>query len=242
VNETFVKRFFDHDNPLGRHIGWGGQSSVLDIEIIGVVADQKSENLRDKPRPFTFTSTLQNQAPSAVTFYVRTSRDPIALAQGVPQTMARIDAALPVFEMKTVETQIQETQFLDRLFAWLSGAFGILATLLASVGLYGVTAFAVTRRTQEIGIRIALGATRPNVMNMILREVLVLTAFGLAVGIPAALMLGRFIESQLYGMKARDPLVLAGAILTIVAVSTLAGCLPARRASRIDPMQALRYE
>ena len=126
--------------------------------------------------------------------------------------------------------------------AWLSLAFGFLATLLASIGLYGITSFSVARRTQEIGIRMALGAARGNVLRLVMREVVILAAAGLGVGIPVALALGKLVESQLFAMKAGDPAVIAGAAAVVLLVSALAGYLPARRATRIDPMRALRWE
>jgi ABC-type antimicrobial peptide transport system permease subunit len=153
-----------------------------------------------------------------------------------------MDAALPVYDLKTVAAQIDETHFLDRLLAWLAVAFGCLATLLASIGLYGITAFNVSRRTQEIGIRMALGAARASVLRLVMREVLILTALGLLVAIPATLALGRLLESQLFEMKAADPLVILGAAAVVLLVSLLAGYIPAHRATRIDPMQALRWE
>jgi ABC-type antimicrobial peptide transport system permease subunit len=147
-----------------------------------------------------------------------------------------------MYDLRTLDAQIDETHFLDRLLAWLSVAFGCLAMLLASVGLYGITAFNVTRRTQEIGIRVALGAARDNVLRLVMQEVLILAVVGLIVGVAAALALGRLLESQLFEMTAGDPAVLAGATAVVLIVSILAGYLPARRATHIDPMQALRWE
>jgi ABC-type antimicrobial peptide transport system permease subunit len=202
----------------------------------------KGVDLREKAKPWTFTPELQDLTPSEVTFYLRTSQDPLSLAPAARQSVVSLDASLPVFNVKTVEMQIKETHFLDRLFAWLSIAFGVLATLLASVGLYGVTAYAVARRTQEIGIRIALGASRANVLRLILREVVSLVGAGVVVGVLAALALGRLVESQLFGIKANDPLVMLLAVGVIVSVTALAAYVPARRATGIDPMNALRYE
>ncbi len=241
VNEDFVRRYFPHESPLGRHIGWGGDGP-LDKEIVGVARDLKGGDLKEKIKPYTMTPALQDETPSEITFYIRAQRDPLALAQEARRMVAQLDASLPVYNVKTVERQIEETHFMERLFAWLSAAFGILATLLASVGLYGVTAYAVARRTQEIGIRIALGAERTNVLSLILREVLILAGAGVAIGIPSALALGRLVQSQLFGVKANDPAVMVAAAGVILAVSLFAGYLPARRATRIDPMEALRYE
>ncbi len=241
VNEEFVKRFYPHESPLGRRIGWGGDGPIT-MEIVGVARDIRGGDLKEKIKPWTFTPALQDEHPSEMTFYVRTNQDPLLLAGAARQMVAKSDASLPVFNVKTLERQVDETHFIDRLFAWLSAAFGLLATLLASVGLYGVTAYAVARRTQEIGIRMALGAERSNVLGLILREVLILVGVGVAVAVPVALALGRLVESLLFGIKGNDPMVLVVASCMIAAVSVLAGYLPARRATRIDPMTALRYE
>lgn len=241
VNETFQKRFFPHESPVGHRIGFG-ESGPTNLEIVGVVKDMKQGDLKEKPKPWTFSAVLQNPAPGAVTFYVRTARDPLTVAQAVRQVVNRLDASLPVYDLKTLDAQIGDTHFLDRLLAWLSVAFGFLATLLASIGLYGITAFNVTRRTQEIGIRMALGAARRNVLRLVMREVLILAGIGVVIGLTGALALGRLLESQLFEMKASDPAVMGGAMAVVLMVSALAGYLPARRAARIDPMQALRWE
>jgi predicted permease len=241
VNETFAKRFYPQESPLGHRIGWGPEGP-LEMEIVGVARDMKGGDLKEKAKPWTFTPALQDLTPSEMTFYLRTSRDPLSVAQAARQSVVSLDASLPVFNVKTVETQIKETHFLDRLFAWLSVAFGALATLLASVGLYGITAYAVARRTQEIGIRIALGASRGNVLRLMLSEVIFLVGAGVAVGVLGALGLGKLVESQLFGVNANDPLVILLAVGVIIAVTALAGYLPARRATGIDPMNALRYE
>ncbi len=149
---------------------------------------------------------------------------------------------MPVYAMKTVEAQLDETLLSDRLVALLSAGFGLLATLLASIGLYGVMAFVVARRRKELGIRLALGAQRTDVIWMVMREVLLLLAIGLAIGIPCALGAGRFVSDQLYGMQPHDPTIAIATLLLLTVVSALAGLIPAHRASRIDPILALRYE
>jgi ABC-type antimicrobial peptide transport system permease subunit len=174
--------------------------------------------------------------------YVRTgSASPAAFAQ-VRAEVRKLDPALPVFQLKTLKGQLDETLLTERLIALLSSAFGMLATLLAAIGVYGVMAFAVAGRRREMGIRLALGAQPSTVVWLVLREVLILVAIGLAVGVPSALALGRLVSSQLYGVEPHSPLVAAATVLFIGAVAGLAGLIPARRASRIDPVFALRYE
>ncbi len=238
VNETFVKRFFPHSNPIGRRTGF----LKLGWEIVGVVKDAKSDNMKQEPMPWVYTPGLEDPQPGAMHFYLQTKADPLSLAPAARAIVHRFDPSLPVVDVKTLEMQISETHAVDRLFAMLSAAFGLLATLLASIGLYGLTTYTVTRRTREIGIRIALGAERRNILWIVMQEVLLLTAIGLGIGIPASLALGRFVQDLLFEMQARDPLVLAVAAGTIIAVSLSAGYLPARRATAVDPVHALHYE
>ena len=155
---------------------------------------------------------------------------------------ARLDQSLPVFETKTVQGQLDETLLTDRLVALLSAGFGMLATLLASIGLYAVMAFVVARRRKELGIRIALGAQRTAILWSVMQEVLLLLAIGLAVGIPTGLGLGKFVSGQLYGIQGHDPSVAVGTVLLLTVISAFAGLIPAHRASRVDPILALRYE
>ena len=177
-----------------------------------------------------------------MTFFVRTGGDEQALAPQMRRAVRELDAGLPVYAMKSMTVQVEESISTDRLVAVLSSAFGLLATLLAAIGLYGVIAYAVTRRTAEIGIRVALGARRGDVLWLVMREVTLLAASGIAVGLPAALALGRCVQSELFGVKASDPAIFAAAALALAIVAGLAGFLPARRAARIDPIRALRYE
>ena len=156
--------------------------------------------------------------------------------------LRQLDAAMPLYEMKTVEGQLDETLLTDRLIALLSAGFGLLATVLASVGLYGVMAFVVVRRRKELGIRLALGAQPGGLIWLVMREVLLLLAIGLAVGVPAAMAAGRYIAAQLYGIEAKDPTIAIATVILLTVVSAAAGLIPARRASRIDPILALRYE
>jgi len=177
-----------------------------------------------------------------VTYYLRTTNSSAAAFSAIRNEVRTLDASMPVYAMKTLEGQLDETLLTDRLIATLAAGFGLLATLLASVGLYGVMAFVVARRRKELGIRLALGAEPGGVIWLVMKEVLLLLAIGLAVGIPAALGLGRFVASQLYGIEARDPWTATATLILLTLVSAAAGLIPAHRASRIDPILALRYE
>jgi ABC-type antimicrobial peptide transport system permease subunit len=174
--------------------------------------------------------------------YVRTTLPSSAAFNLVRNEVRQQDATLPVYSLKTLEGQLDETLLTDRLIALLSAGFGLLATVLASIGLYGVMAFVVARRKKELGIRLALGAQPGFVIWMVMREVLVLLAIGLVIGIPAAMLLAQYVSSQLYGIKAYDPLIATSTMALLAFVSAAAGLIPAHRASRIDPIGALRTE
>ena len=189
-----------------------------------------------------FVAFDQSDYPAGVTFYVRTSLDSRSMYNALRTKVRELDPAMPVYQMKTLERQLDETLSTERLIATLSAAFGILATLLAAIGLYGVMAFLVARRTKEIGLRMALGARQGRVVWMVMRETLLLAGIGLAIGIPAALLLGKYVSTQLFGVKPGDLGAAAAALLVLSIVAACAGFLPARRASEIDPIQALRYE
>ena len=243
VNEKFVRRFFAGRDPIGQHFGFGSGDDVkIDTEIIGVVKDSKNVDLRETIVPTVFLPYTQSAHFGEASFYVRTNQDPTALATTVRQTVRDFDATIPVHDLKTLTMQVDEIVYTDRLVTYFSLGLGLLASLLAALGLYGVMAYVVARRTREIGIRMALGATQRSVASMVLREIAGIAGAGLVVGLVAAYALGRVIESQLFGVKAGDPLVFAGAAMLLVIVSLLAGWLPARKAANVDPMIALRYE
>jgi predicted permease len=240
VNRRFADHFFPGKSALGKHIGFGGGPNVkLNIEIIGVVANALYEGPREGVRRQVF---VPNWGKNSAAFYVRTQTPSTTASAVVRNEVKQLDPAMPVYEMKTVEGQLDETLLTDRLVAMLSAGFGFVATLLASVGLYGVMAFVVAQRKKELGIRLALGAQPGFVIWLVMREVLLLLAIGLAIGIPAAMGLGQYVAAQLYGIQARDPLIATSTVLLLTIVSTLAGLIPAQRASRTDPMLALRQE
>jgi predicted permease len=243
ANRTFVQRYLAGKSPLGVRIGWGRDPGTpTSIEIVGVVGDAKYTNVRDDIQPQLFYPLLGGPSVGLVTMYVRTRDDPAPMIRTVQQVVQQIGPTVPIFDVRTLEEQVERSVASDRLIANLSGVFGVLATLLAMIGLYGVMAYTVTRRTREIGIRIALGAITRSISWLVMREVLMLIAIGLAIALPAIWSLTRFVESQLYGITPLDPLtiVLAIALLTVVAIA--AGLLPAWRAARVDPLVALRYE
>jgi predicted permease len=241
VNETFARYFFGDKDPRGRRIGFGRGAST-DIEIVGLVKDGKTGSLREKPLRFVYLPFTQRAQVGGMTFYARTSVDPLGLAPRLRAIVQKADATLPVTDLKTMGAQINESLLVDRLVAALSASFGLLATLLAAVGLYGVMSYAVSLRTREIGVRVALGADRKTVLLMVLKEVAVLAVIGVAIGLPSGYTLGRLVETQLFGLTARDPLTFVVATVTLLLTAFLAGYLPAMRATRVPPMTALRYQ
>ena len=214
------------------------------LQIVGIVGDIKSEDTREPAHPAVYRPILQiaTQGAYSVTLQIRTINDPTPTAAPVRQMLNQIDDKLPIYNVMTMHEQIRDQLNQDRLIAQLMSFFGALALILACIGLYGVMAHGVARRTNEIGIRMALGAKGGNIAWMVLRETLMLVIAGLALGVPAGMLSTRLISTQLFGLSPTDPLTLisAGVVLTIVAL--LAGYIPARRASRVDPLTALRYE
>jgi predicted permease len=240
VNRRFAEHFFPGQSAVGRHIGFGsGPESKLNIEIIGVVENSLYEGPREGVHRQVF---LPHWGRGSTAFYVRTQAGSDAAYGVLRNEVKQLDASMPVYSMKTLESQLDETLLTDRLIAMLSAGFGFLATGLASIGLYGVMAFVVARRRKELGLRLALGADRGSVLWLVMREVLVLLSIGLVVGIPAAIGLGRYVSTQLYGIEPNDPWMAGTTVLLLAAVSAAAGLIPAHRASRIDPILALRYE
>ncbi|HEY6391993.1 MAG TPA: ABC transporter permease [Bryobacteraceae bacterium] len=239
INEAAARYFFGGDNPLGKRAQLGRQ----DLEIVGVAKDAKYRSVREEtPRTAYLDFDQQPRPNSNRTLYVRTARDAIQMAAAVRHEVQALDKDLPLFNVKTFAGQRDESLAEERLIATLSGFFSSLALLLACIGLYGVMAYGVVRRTREIGIRMSLGAQRPTVLWMMFRETLVLVLAGIAVGIPAVLSVARLVRNQLFGVTPADAGTLTVATLILLAVGMLAGYIPALRAARVDPMIALRYE
>ena len=242
VNEVFARDFFKGENPVGRRFGKGRAREGYEFEIVGVVRDGKATSLRDAPRRYVYVPYMQDEEVGGLTYYVRSSIEPDSLAAALRAAVARVDPTLPITGLKTMRAQIGESLYVERMVAALSVAFGLLATLLAAVGLYGVTSNAVAMRTREIGLRLALGADQRSVLMLVLREVAVLAGVGVGIGLPLGLALGKVVESQLFGLTWADPLAVAVATLSLVTTAFVAGLVPAMRAARVDPMTALRYE
>jgi predicted permease len=250
INETFARRFFPDENPIGQHFGMSYASHSGDFEIVGIVEDAKYQDTRG-PAYATFFLPLLQTIPGGSgqdrSVYIhdlelRTTGKPETLEPAVRNALAGIDPNLTILDMTSFAEQVSQNFNQERLIARLTELFGLVALTLACVGLYGVTAFSVTRRTNEIGIRMALGATPGNVLRMVMGGALGQAAVGLVFGIPLALAGARLVASQLYGVKSYDPLIVAVAVAILTACALVAGLVPARRATKVDPMVALRYE
>jgi predicted permease len=243
VNETFVRRYFDGRDPIGRHVGFGGDPGTpTPITIVGVVADAKYQAIREDTIPQILLPAFENRGLNNVTVYVRSRLPTAALVANARGVVRAMDPGMPVFNVATLDERVARSLRNERLVAGLSAAFATLATLLGLIGLYGVMAYTVTRRAREIGIRMALGARAAAVAGGVVREAALLVAGGLVLAAPLAWWLKRFIATELYGIAATDPRTIALAAVGLTAVGLLAAAVPARRAAHIDPMRALRDE
>ena len=242
VNQSMARHFFGEANPLGRFVSipaYRGDTSWL--QIVGEVRDVKVHDLREPSTLMLYVPLFQAPEGGA-TFEIRTAMDPVYVQTAVLGAVKDIDSRLPVYSVRSLADQLDDSLVEERLVASLSSVFGVLALLLTCVGLYGLLAYTVSRRTSEIGIRMALGAVRSRIAWMILRETLLLVVCGLAIGFPAAVLVSRLIATQLFGLKPGDPVTFLSASAVMIAVTIMASLLPARRAASLDPMQGLRSE
>ena len=244
VNEAFAKYFFgDPRQAVGHFMGWGaGSGTKTNIQIVGVVRNAKHRNVRDEIGRAVFEPYLQHDAPEAMTFYVRTAHAPQSAEGTIRVAMQKLDSKLVLDAFRTMDEQIDESLTIERIVALLAGSFAVLAVFMAVVGIYGVLAYSTAQRTREIGVRIALGASRAAVLRMVLTEVLWLAGISIGIALPVTLFLTRTLRSQLFGVSSGDPWTFASVTVLLAAVAISAALLPARRAAKVDPMVALRYE
>jgi predicted permease len=242
VNESFARRYFKGRSPVGVRLGTGNRpDTATDIEIIGVVRDFSRRSLRDEELEQAFFPFWDNQSGDGA-FYVKTRGNPEAAFDSIRATAGQVDRVLPVFNLTTFEDQIDRSLATERMLATLSSGFGSIALLLSVVGLYGVMSFVVTQRTQEIGVRMALGATRSAVVWLIVRDALVVIVVGIAIALPCAWALRSLVEAQIFGVRAVDGPTIAGASCVLAFVALGAAMLPAWRAASISPTDSLRFE
>jgi putative ABC transport system permease protein len=242
VNEKFAHYFFGNESAVGHWFGMGAGNIKLNIQIVGVAKDGKYSSVRQVTPRFVYFPYRQIKDPGGMTFYVRTSQDPKLASGVVRRDVGRLDPNLPVTNLQSMDQLINDNIWLDRVVAALSMGFGLLATALAAIGLYGVLAFMVARRTREIGIRLAVGATQATILRLVMAEVSLVAGVGILVAIPVSLALTRYLKSQLFGLSSTDPWTFAGAALFLGLIGVVAAYFPARRAMRIDPVTALRWE
>jgi predicted permease len=243
VNEAFARKFNLGRDAVGKRMKrMGTPGTDLDVEIVGLAQDAKYNDVKREVPAMYVIPYRQDENLGFTSFYVRTTLDEQQLLMAIPGVIKRLDPNLPIHDMKTMQVQVRENMFLDRMISMLSAAFAMLATLLAAVGLYGVLAYTVAQRTREFGLRMALGADAGRVRGLVLGQVGRMTIVGGVVGVVAALALGRVARSLLFELDAHDPLTLAASAAVLVFVALGAGLIPAHRASRLDPMRALRYE
>jgi ABC-type antimicrobial peptide transport system permease subunit len=240
INDAAAKKYFPNENPIGQRFGSSAENSSQ-IEIVGVLRDAKYNSVRDAAPPTMYVPYLQTRAASAV-IAVRTAVDPAGATGSVREAVRQVDPNLPMVDISTQLEQVERRFQQEKLFAQAYALFGGLALLLAAIGLFGLMSYSVSRRTNEIGIRMALGAQRGHVLRLVMVESMVLVVAGVIIGVAMAVGLSQFVTTLLFGLAATDAMTMAAAIGVMVLVSALAGFLPARRASRVDPMVALRYD
>jgi predicted permease len=242
INQTLARKYFPNEDPVGKTFVTDFDDFAAPLTIVGVAADSKHADLRSEIPPTFYAFYEQRVEPGRMMVALHTEQDPASVLPAARAVVAEVDRDLPLTDVRTMQEQVKLTTTNERIFAQLTSGFGVLALVLASIGIYGIMAYTVARRTGEIGIRMALGARSGQVLTMVLREVSWMALAGVALGVCAAVGLGRLVSSMLYGLKASDPLTLAGIGGLLILIALLAGLGPARRAARIDPVQALRHE
>lgn len=240
INEAAARKFFPNENPIGRRVGRSPEDSG-NIEIVGVLRDARYNSLREPAPPTLYLPYLQTD-PDDLVFTVRTAVDPASVMSAVREVMSAVDPGIPIVTIETQVSQIERRYAQERVLAQAYVLFGAIALFVAAIGLFGLMSFNVSRRTREIGIRMAMGAQRDAVLGLVVRETMLLVVAGMAIGVAMALGAGRLVSSQLFGIEPTDGTVLLLAVMTLIVASAAAGYLPARRATRVDPMVALRYE
>jgi ABC-type antimicrobial peptide transport system permease subunit len=243
VNRTLAEKFFPNENPIGKTFEADSEDGNGPIKIVGIAADTRYADLRTETPPTFYVPYLQEEKlPGRMMIELRTIADPASVLTGVRTAIESLDRDLPMIDVRTMNEQVRSTLADERALAQLAGGFSLLAVVLASIGIYGMMAYAVNIRTGEIGLRIALGAPPGQVLSRVLGEAFWLTSGGTIVGLIAAMWLTRFIRVMLYGLGSTDALTVVSTALLLVAVSLIAAFAPARRASRIDPIRALRHD
>jgi putative ABC transport system permease protein len=242
INETMAKQFFPGSLAMGKRMKFGAGNDPLNTEIVGIVKDSHHSGVNEPPKPFLYIPYAQGKGITSLTYYVRTTSDPGALASSARSAVSELDPSLPLYDVRSFADQIDQRLSPSKLVAFLALAFGALAAILAAMGIYALLAYSVTQRTREIGVRMALGAEPKRVGWMILGDVARLTGVGILLGIPLAYALGKLINSLLFGVQAFGAVSIGIALLALTALAGFAAYAPARRATRIDPMVALRYE
>ena len=237
VNEAMAKKFWPGGDPVGRAFNEGHRT----FEVVGVAGDTKYRNLREAPRLAMYRPLTQSYN-SSINLLVRTAGDPAKLAPAIQTQLHSLEPALTVFNLTTLSEHVGKSLYVERMESLLLTFFGLLALALTAVGIYGVVAYSVAQRTREVGIRMALGAQRKDVLRLILMKGLALIAWGTGFGLIGCYWLSRLVSSQVYGISAFDPATLATVAAVLLAVAMLASYIPARRATKVDPLVALRYE
>jgi predicted permease len=242
VNRALARQFFPNENPIGQTFEADADEANTPVQIVGIVADTRYANLRSETPPTFYLPYVQAIELGRMVVEIHTQADPGSILSQARTVVASIDRDLPLIDVRTMKEQIQATMSGERIFAQLASGFGMLALVLACIGIYGIMAYTVARRTGEIGIRMALGAQAVQVLRMVLREASWMALAGVTLGLACALWLARFLSSMLYGLMPWDPLTLTGAAALLLAIALLAAFGPARRASRVDPIRALRHQ